>query len=306
MSQDVSLQDSLAERKSPPTATLSYPPHIPTTDETQPVSLVHADATNPRDAVIPGSASSSQQRKRPRGESIGGAESPRAADEASSEEDAGLSLLFEASLLQQPKKEIKASGDALGFLPVASQPPLTTTVTSEAQQDFPMEPAAVTASVPAAQDTSAPSASYTHLDVLCGRGGVINRHYGNVVYRQVVEHNKEIYRNVPKRHRMLVSQSIVQTIMNRGGRFLSSQKSSDPLGEAVDWFPIHFQRAVAKTSQALREPPLQGSDAVAVGSRDNEADVAPDAGLAMDSLGASVGTGQDHGMADASATTAST
>ena len=86
----------------------------------------------------------------------------------------------------------------------------------------------------------------SQFDVLCGRGGAINKHVGNRMYRRVVEHNKAIYRDMPKRYRVLVGESIVQCIRNNGGRFLHSGKSGE-------WKEISFRKAVAKTSQALRE-----------------------------------------------------
>ena len=70
------------------------------------------------------------------------------------------------------------------------------------------------------------------------------------MYRRVVEYNKEIYKQVPKRHRMLVSRSIVLAICNAGGRFL---QSSGGEGSPVKWTEIPIRRAVQKTSQALRE-----------------------------------------------------
>ena len=108
--------------------------------------------------------------------------------------------------------------------------------------------------------------------VLCGRGGGINKHSGNIIYRRVVEFNKRLYKQVPKRHRMLVSRSIVQAIINAGGRFLQEQEvkldvasssTTGPRGDMDDlkattgkqyrWTPIQIRRAVQKTSQALRE-----------------------------------------------------
>jgi hypothetical protein len=110
--------------------------------------------------------------------------------------------------------------------------------------------------------------------VLCGRGGGINKHYGNIIYRRVVEYNKRVYKQVPKRHRMLVSRSIVQAIINAGGRFLQQQEEvenvasnntstshstggfndDDPKpSKQFRWTPIPIRRAVQKTSQALRE-----------------------------------------------------
>jgi DNA-directed RNA polymerase delta subunit len=85
----------------------------------------------------------------------------------------------------------------------------------------------------------------TDLDVLCGRGGLINQHKGNIVYRKIVEYNKGVYRQVPKRYRILVPQSIVHTIYQAGGRFLQASDN--------EWMEISLARATQKTSQALRE-----------------------------------------------------
>jgi len=82
-------------------------------------------------------------------------------------------------------------------------------------------------------------------DVLCGRGGKVNKHAGNIVYRKVVEYNKSYYQSVHKKHRILVSQSIVKAIINYGGRFMGRK--------GKEWSPICFKKAVQKTSQALRE-----------------------------------------------------
>lgn len=86
------------------------------------------------------------------------------------------------------------------------------------------------------------------VDVLCGRGGLINKHPGNIVYRKIVDHNKPFYQSVHKKHRILVSQSIVQSIVNFGGRFMTMEKGKV-------WTEIGYKRAVQKTSQALRERP---------------------------------------------------
>ena len=86
----------------------------------------------------------------------------------------------------------------------------------------------------------------TDVDVLCGRGGLINKHPGNIVYRKIVDHNKPFYQSVQKRNRILVSQSIVQSILNFGGRFLIN-------GKGNVCTEIGYKRAVQKTSQALRE-----------------------------------------------------
>ena len=81
---------------------------------------------------------------------------------------------------------------------------------------------------------------------------------GNIIYRRVVEHNKTFYQSVQKRHRILVSQSIVHTILKRGGRFLSEDtktiRNADGTTSTVTlWKTVATARAVQKTSQALRE-----------------------------------------------------
>jgi hypothetical protein len=86
------------------------------------------------------------------------------------------------------------------------------------------------------------------VDVLCGRGGLINKHAGNIVYRKIVDYNKPFYQSVHKKHRILVSQSIVQSIVKFGGRFMT-------MGKGKVWNEIGYKRAVQKTSQALRERP---------------------------------------------------
>jgi hypothetical protein len=101
-------------------------------------------------------------------------------------------------------------------------------------------------------ETDTPTVGSTNgprdVDVLCGRGGLINKHPGNIVYRKIVDYNKPFYQSVHKKHRILVSQSIVQSIVNFGGRFMT-------MGKGKVWTEIGYKRAVQKTSQALRERP---------------------------------------------------
>jgi len=93
------------------------------------------------------------------------------------------------------------------------------------------------------------------VDVLCGRGGLINKHLGNIIYRRVVEYNKAYYSSVQKKHRILVSQSIVQSMLNFGCRFLILGSK-----HMKSWTEIDFKKAVQKTSQALREKPINLED----------------------------------------------
>ena len=86
-------------------------------------------------------------------------------------------------------------------------------------------------------------------DILSGRGGLVNKHPGNVTFRRVVEANKKGYHSCPKSHKLLLAQSIVEAIMkqNPPGRFLSEDKGTG------EWFNVGKSKAIQKTSQALRE-----------------------------------------------------
>jgi hypothetical protein len=111
----------------------------------------------------------------------------------------------------------------------------------------------------------------TEMDVLCGRGGLINQHKGNVIYRKIVEYNKPVYRQVPKRYRILVPQSIVHTILQAGGRFLQSITTTTTSKNApTQWAEIPLARATQKTSQALRERSRGSEDKSSMDDSDGE------------------------------------
>jgi len=97
-------------------------------------------------------------------------------------------------------------------------------------------------------------------DVLCGRGAPINMHPGNVVYRQVVKHNKPLYQACEKFEKYRVAQSIVDALEYRkpSVRFLEQQSSSqsnsnNDRGSNKVWTIISKEKAIRKTIQALRE-----------------------------------------------------
>ena len=151
--------------------------------------------------------------------------------------EAGLELLFAASLIQQ-------NDDSNKQAPAAK----TISCCSETESTHGESPIHTAVDLNDPADVLEPG----DRDVLCGRGGFINKHTGNILYRKVVDYNKTIYKQVPKRHRILVSQSIVQTIEKHGGRFLQSVGGQGQKNQV--WKCIQFRRAVQKTSQALREP----------------------------------------------------
>lgn len=83
-------------------------------------------------------------------------------------------------------------------------------------------------------------------DVLCGRGGYTNSHAGNVRFRAVVASYQSQYLTAKKREKEGIARDVVQTIRERGGRFL--QKN-----DAGSWEEVDEKKAILKSSQALRE-----------------------------------------------------
>ncbi len=99
-------------------------------------------------------------------------------------------------------------------------------------------------------------------DVLCGRGGRINSHSGNIKFRDVINARKKEYlapttKKLEKAH---IAAAIVYDIrgMDPPGRFLKEERDTGL------WYDIGDAKAIKKTGQALREdapdirPELEG------------------------------------------------
>ena len=85
-------------------------------------------------------------------------------------------------------------------------------------------------------------------DILCGRGGRSNHHYGNKRYRNVINEMKMKYRSTEKKlAKTDLSKTIVEYVYNYGGRFL---KKGEKVGK---YYLLTPKEARRKTSQALRE-----------------------------------------------------
>eukprot|EP00586_Coscinodiscus_wailesii_P013647 CAMPEP_0172520078 /NCGR_PEP_ID=MMETSP1066-20121228/291790_1 /TAXON_ID=671091 /ORGANISM="Coscinodiscus wailesii, Strain CCMP2513" /LENGTH=383 /DNA_ID=CAMNT_0013302771 /DNA_START=112 /DNA_END=1263 /DNA_ORIENTATION=+ len=91
-------------------------------------------------------------------------------------------------------------------------------------------------------------------DVLCGRGGGINSHAGNKTFRDWVRERKESYNLAPsKAAKAQVSREILDRVraLDPPGRFLTREEPG--VGSSIFWVEIDDTKAMAKTSQALRE-----------------------------------------------------
>mmetsp|Transcript_34569 Transcript_34569/g.83816 ORF Transcript_34569/g.83816 Transcript_34569/m.83816 type:complete len:424 (-) Transcript_34569:2152-3423(-) len=91
-------------------------------------------------------------------------------------------------------------------------------------------------------------------DVLSGRGGGINSHPGNKVFREWIRVRKEAYNlAVTKAEKAEVAHQVMNLVRNQQppGRFLQRDPNSTT-GYSL-WVELDGNRALAKTSQALRE-----------------------------------------------------
>jgi len=93
-------------------------------------------------------------------------------------------------------------------------------------------------------------------DVLSGRGGGINSHPGNKIFREWVRLRKEDYnlaRN--KKEKTVVAMEVVRQVQQQKpcGRFLTKDPSVIGGNDGHWWVEIDEVKALAKTTQALRE-----------------------------------------------------
>lgn len=88
-------------------------------------------------------------------------------------------------------------------------------------------------------------------DVLCGRGGRINAHEGNVQFRDLVNANKKVYlaKTTKKLEKAHIAAGLVEHTrsMNPPGRFLREDSDTG------FWYDIGDAKAIKKAGQALRE-----------------------------------------------------
>ena len=91
-------------------------------------------------------------------------------------------------------------------------------------------------------------------DVLCGRGGRVSAHEGNVQFREIVAANKKEYlaKTTKKLEKAHIAARIVEQFrtMNPPGRFLKEDPGTCTGGL---WYDIGDAKAIKKAGQALRE-----------------------------------------------------
>ncbi len=97
-------------------------------------------------------------------------------------------------------------------------------------------------------------------DVLCGRGGRIAKHPGNIYFRELVNAHRALYvsKDTKKSDKARIAAKIVETIRNLDppGRFLMETKTlsaENGFCSSSVWIDIGDDRARKKTAQAMRE-----------------------------------------------------
>ena len=95
-------------------------------------------------------------------------------------------------------------------------------------------------------------------DVLFGRGGAINSHEGNIMFRRVVNEEKEAYFRANKTDKPKIAYRVVEIIRNLDppGRFLAPVNETDKNYKKdgrILWYDVGTKKARAKASQCLRE-----------------------------------------------------
>ena len=88
---------------------------------------------------------------------------------------------------------------------------------------------------------------YTDGDVLFGKGGKINKHPGNVRFRQKAEELSERYESCSKENKKVVALELVDSVTSEGNFFLA-------MGPGGQWYPVVNEAAPrTKASQLFRD-----------------------------------------------------
>lgn len=85
-----------------------------------------------------------------------------------------------------------------------------------------------------------------HRDIILGRSSVAKNHPGNVIFRSIISKHKPFYSSRTKRgEKNEVTQSVINSIKNAGGRFLAN--------DGATWTIADERKVFEKVNQALRE-----------------------------------------------------
>jgi hypothetical protein len=95
-------------------------------------------------------------------------------------------------------------------------------------------------------------ADITRDDVLCGRVPGINRHPGNVKFRDLIRQYHFLYSSGKPLEKTNIVKEIITKVWDQGGRFLRRQELPHVEG-GIFWYDIGYKAAREKVCQALRD-----------------------------------------------------
>eukprot|EP00980_Cylindrotheca_fusiformis_P007960 scaffold1697_cov120-Cylindrotheca_fusiformis.AAC.42 len=87
------------------------------------------------------------------------------------------------------------------------------------------------------------------LDIVCGRGAPTNYHYGNQVFRELVEDHQTSYLCAKRSDKPHIAMKLMDLVKENGGRFVRRQRTA----EGLIWQEINDKGAYEKVCQALRD-----------------------------------------------------
>lgn len=87
-------------------------------------------------------------------------------------------------------------------------------------------------------------------DIVCGRGAPTNFHYGNQIFRELVQDYQTSYLCARRSDKPRIAMKLLDVVKSRGARFVRRQKVT---GGRCDWVEIGDKGAYEKVCQALRE-----------------------------------------------------
>jgi hypothetical protein len=88
------------------------------------------------------------------------------------------------------------------------------------------------------------------LDITCGRGAPTNFHYGNQVFRELVEGYQTAYLCAKRSDKPDIAMKLLDIVKERGGRFVRRRKAG---GHSFSWETIGDMGAYEKVCQRLRD-----------------------------------------------------
>ena len=91
------------------------------------------------------------------------------------------------------------------------------------------------------------------LDIVCGRGNVINKLPGNVLMRRAVAGNQKAYLRLDRGTKSVAADAMISFFETWGIRFLEPVDPNNIVGKSADFLPTPYVRVHEKVMQALRQ-----------------------------------------------------